>query len=164
MPYATCRQNLAQRPKKTHTSELIKTKYCKKIYNCAILQNCTVAQLLKKKCIFYLVHYLLYQFLSLHLSISNSLSPFSPHSLLLFRLKTPQPPPTDYISSLSRCRSMWWRGDWHLGFGVEIGVQVWCGDRRWVVGLPWVLFGFVVGCVGSDRRGFLLVVVGMGFI
>ena len=114
--------------------------------------------------IFYLVHYLLYQFLSLHLSISNSLSPFSLHSLLLFRLKTPQPPPTDYFSSLSRCRSMWWREDWRLGFGIEIGVQVWCGDQRWVVGLLWVLFGFVVGCVGSDRRGFLLVVVGMGFI
>ena len=31
------------------------------------------------------------------------------------------------------------------------------------MGLPWVLFGFAVGCFGSDRRGFLLVVVGMGF-
>ena len=31
-----------------------------------------------------------------------------------------------------------------MGFGAKIGVWVWCGDRRWVVGLPWVLFGFAM--------------------
>ena len=49
---------------------------------------------------------------------------------------------------------MWWSGDQRLGFGTEIGVWVWCGDRRWAVDLPWVLFGFAVGCMGSDRCGF----------
>ena len=46
---------------------------------------------------------------------------------------------------------MWWCGDWRLGFGAEIGVWVWCGDQRWAVSLPWVLFGFAVG---SDWCGF----------
>ena len=31
-----------------------------------------------------------------------------------------------------------------MGFGAKIGVWVWCGDRCWVVGLPWVLFGFAM--------------------
>ena len=58
-----------------------------------------------------------------------------------------KPPSTHYFSSLSRCRSVWWRGDWRLGFGAKIGVWVWCGDQRWVMGLPWVLFGFAMfGC------------------
>ena len=39
-----------------------------------------------------------------------------------------------------------------MGFGAEIGVWVWCGDRRWAMGLLWVLFGFAVGCVGLDWR------------
>ena len=123
------------------------------------------SSIVKKKNI-YFIWFTIY-FINSSLSISQSLI-LSLLSVLTHSFfsdsKTPQPPPTDYFSSLSRCRSMWWRGDWRLGFGVEISVQVWCGDRRWVVGLPWVLFGFAVGCVGSDRRGFLLVVVGMGFI
>ena len=41
-----------------------------------------------------------------------------------------------------------------MGFGIEIDVWVWCGDRRWVVGLSWVLFGFAVSCMGSNRCGF----------
>ena len=50
-----------------------------------------------------------------------------------------------------------------IAFGAEIGVWVWCGDQCWAMGLLWVLFGFVMGCVGSYQRGFLLVVVGVGF-
>ena len=34
-----------------------------------------------------------------------------------------------------------------MGFGAKIGGWVWCGDWRWDVGLSWVLFGFVMGCV-----------------
>ena len=51
------------------------------------------------------------------------------------------------ISPLSRCKSVWWCGDRRLGFGAEIGGWVWCRDWHWAVGLSWVLFGFVMGCM-----------------
>ena len=40
-----------------------------------------------------------------------------------------------------------------------IGVWVCCGDRRWAVGLQWVLFGFAVFGCGVER---VVLMVGEG--
>ena len=64
-----------------------------------------------------------------------------------------KPPPTHYFSSLSRCRSVWWRGDqcWAVGCVevglIDISVGSECGDRRWA--LPWIKRSALEG---RDRR------------
>ena len=40
-----------------------------------------------------------------------------------------------------------------------IGVWVCCGDRRWAVGLQWVLFGFAVFGCGVERVVLMVLVV-----
>ena len=157
---------------KNHASfGIVKLNYCKKKF--AIVLQCNCSTILKQKTNILLGQFLSlsHNSLSLRLSISDSLSPFSPHSLPLFKIKTPQPPhhgPTHchwpwqttihslFLFSLSLQISV---VAWRSAFGV------WCNDR--CLGVVWrsVLgCGFVVGCVGSNQREFLLVVVSVGFI
>ena len=91
--------------------------------------------------------------LSLRLLISDSLFPFSPHSLPLFRLKTPQPPHhglTHYYrpwQATTQCggieisiqglaqRSV-------FGCGIKIGIGLWV-CRGFSLGLSWVAWKWV---------------------
>ena len=51
-----------------------------------------------------------------------------------------------------------------MGFGAEIGVWVWCGDRRWAVGLSWVAWVWIdVGFSWWLSAWVSSKVVGVGF-
>ena len=140
---AICRSALPFSHKNQAPSGLLKINYCKFFCNSATvqfyLQNCDRIALQhnsKTKKLFYCVNSSLsVSRLSLCLSIFDSLSFQSSFTPSL---------------QIQNSRSVWWHRDRRLGFGLGIGVQVWCGDRRWAVGLPWVLFRFVVG---SNQHG-----------
>ena len=192
LPNDICRIDLALKAKNHSTLELVNVQNCKKklqyCYSIIINLRWYCGSILKQNNNFLfspinICHFhsppLSVSCLSLRLSISDSLSPFSPHSLPLFRLKTPQPP----HHGLTHCH--WpWQATTHSLFLFSLLLQisvvewrstfrVWRRDRylgvvwrsvlgcRFALGFVWVCcglcgFGLTWVSLGGCRHGFHL--------